>query len=98
MNMTDLAERVAGEHDIPKSRAAAIVRTVLDEVSLAVADGEKVTLAGFGVFERVFRPARETHNPATGGKVQVPDTHAVKFRAGALLKERANVSLKHGQA
>jgi len=94
MNMTDLAEHVAGEHGMPKSEAQRVVRTILDGISRAVADGEKVSLAGFGVFERVFRAARETHNPATGGKVAVPEKHVVKFRGGALLNERANVSLK----
>jgi|SRR5579863_5657114 len=95
MNMTDLADHVATEHGLPKSEAQRVVRTVLDGISRAVADGEKVSLAGFGVFERVFRAARQTRNPATGSPVDVPEKHVVKFRGGALLSERANHGLKH---
>jgi DNA-binding protein HU-beta len=67
--------------------AAAAVEAVLDAVTAALADGQRVALFGFGVFERVDRPARTARNPATGGTVEVPATAVPRFRPGVTLKK-----------
>ncbi len=67
--------------------AAAAVDAVLFAVQRAVSAGESVGLTGFGVFERVDRPARTARNPATGGTVQVAAGAVPRFRAGTAFRE-----------
>ena len=55
-----------------------------------MAAGEKVTLTGFGTFETVERSARTGINPATGEKILIPESKAVKFKAGKAFKEAVN--------
>ena len=65
MNKADLIEALA-ERLGDKKAATAAVEAVVDTVTRAVVKGEKVAIAGFGVFERVERAARTARNPATG--------------------------------
>jgi DNA-binding protein HU-beta len=54
----------------------------------AVSDGDKVTLVGFGSFERRDRKEREGRNPKTGEKMSIPATKVPAFSAGKLFKEK----------
>lgn len=89
MNKQELVDAV-GERLGDRKAAATAVEAVLDSVSGALADGERVSLFGFGVFERVERAARTARNPATGAAVQVPATSVPRFRAGQALKDAVN--------
>src|SRR4051794_41128099 len=70
-----------------KKAAAAAVEAVVDTIVRAVAKGEKVAIAGFGVFEKQVRNARMARNPATGAPVRIKKTAVPKFRPGAGFKE-----------
>lgn len=48
--------------------------------------GEDVRIAGFGSFRRVETKARTCRNPATGGTVEVPAGHKIKFKPAPALK------------
>ena len=89
MNKQQLVDAV-GERLGDRRTAAAAVEAVLDTVTGALADGERVALFGFGVFERVDRAARTARNPATGGTVEVPATSVPRFRPGQGLKDAVN--------
>ena len=89
MNKQQLVDAV-GERLGDRKTAATAVEAVLSTVSGALADGERVSLFGFGVFEKVDRPARTARNPSTGGTVQVPATSVPRFRAGQALKDAVN--------
>ena len=54
----------------------------------AVSEGDKVTLVGFGSFERRHRKEREGRNPKTGDKMVIPETEVPAFSAGKLFKDR----------
>ena len=86
MNKQQLVDAV-GERLGDRRTAAAAVDAVLDTVTGALADGERVALFGFGVFERVERAARTARNPSTGGTVEVPATAVPRFRPGQGLKD-----------
>lgn len=86
MNKAELIDAVA-EKVGDKKTATAAVEAVLETVQGAVARGEKVAVTGFGVFERVDRPARTARNPATGEQVQLEETSVPKFRPGAGFKD-----------
>jgi integration host factor subunit beta len=67
-----------------------IVAMVFDEVSAALARGERVELRGFGAFSVKSRGARVGRNPRTGEAVQVAAKHLPYFKTGKKLRERLN--------
>ena len=89
MNKQELVDAV-GERLGDRKAAAVAVEAVLGTVTSALADGERVALFGFGVFERVERGARTARNPSTGGTVEVPATSVARFRPGQALKDAVN--------
>jgi DNA-binding protein HU-beta len=86
VNKADLIETVKNRLGVEKRLADNAVEAVLDSIQRAVAAGEKVALTGFGVFEKIERPARMGRNPATGAAVRVKKTSVPKFRAGTQFK------------
>ena len=89
MNKRDLIDAISGRLGDKKSATEA-VNAVLDTIQDAVAKGDKVTITGFGVFEKSERPARTARNPATGATIQVPKSSVPKFRPGADFKALVN--------
>jgi len=67
-----------------------IVSTILDEISEALAEGNRVELRGFGAFSVKRRDARVGRNPRTGEAVQVEQKHIPFFKTGKQLRERLN--------
>ena len=86
MNKQQLIDAV-GERLGDRRTAATAVDAVLDTVTTSLAEGERVALFGFGVFEKVDRAARTARNPSTGGTVEVPATSVPRFRPGQALKD-----------
>ena len=70
-----------------KKAANDAVEGVIDTVTRAVAAGERVAITGFGVFEKVARPARTGRNPRTGASVKIKATTVPKFKAGQSFKD-----------
>lgn len=69
-----------------------IVSTIFDEITGALAKGERVELRGFGAFSVKRRPARVGRNPRTGESVQVDEKFVPFFKTGKELRERLNDS------
>ncbi len=69
-----------------------VVATVFDEISAALARGDRVELRGFGAFSVKERPARVGRNPRTGAAVEVGEKHVPFFKTGKDLRERLNRS------
>ena len=67
-----------------------IVSTVFEEISAALARGDRVELRGFGAFSVKHRPARIGRNPRTGARVQVAEKFVPFFKTGKELRERLN--------
>ena len=86
MNKTELVAAVATKADLSKKDAEAAVKAVLDAVTEALADGEKVALVGLGTFEVKERAARTGKNPRTGEAIEIPASKVPSFKAGAALK------------
>ena len=86
MNKTELVAAVAAKADLSKKDAEAAVKAVLDAVTEALADGDKVALVGFGTFEVKERAARTGKNPRTGEAIEIPASKVPSFKAGAALK------------
>ena len=92
MNKSQLVDRIAQQIEGGRSNASKAVDAVFDAIQEAVAEGEKVTITGFGVFERVERAARTGRNPATGEPVHVAASVVPKFRPGSEFKSSVSAS------
>jgi len=87
VNKAELVKAVEDRLQTDRRQAAAAVDSVIDIVVRSVAKGEKVAIAGFGVFEKRRRNARTARNPRTGAAVKVKATSVPAFRAGTAFKE-----------
>lgn len=85
MNKRELVDAVSEELG-SKRTASEAVNAVLEAIQSSVARGERVSITGFGVFEKADRPARTARNPATGDPVEVPATSVPRFRPGSDFK------------
>ena len=86
MNKAELIDALA-ERIGDKKTAGAAVDGLVDIVVRAVSKGDKVTISGFGVFEKRARAARTARNPRTGEAVKVKKTSVPAFRPGMNFKE-----------
>ncbi len=68
-----------------------IVTAIFDEITVALARGDRVELRGFGAFSVKRRDARIGRNPRTGESVRVSEKHVPFFKTGKQLRERLNV-------
>jgi len=75
-----------------------IVSTIFDEITAALARGERVELRGFGAFTVKHRNARTGRNPRTGVAVDVDEKSVPFFKAGKELRERVNIGPKPARA
>ena len=87
MNKSELIANVAEKSGLSKKAATEAVEAVLASISEALAEGEKVTLVGFGTFEVRQRAARKGINPSTGEPIDIPATQVPAFRAGKGLRD-----------
>jgi nucleoid DNA-binding protein len=86
MTKDELVEKIAGEAEISKKEAEAALKAVTSGITGALANGDSLTLVGFGTFSVSQRAARTGRNPQTGEALQIPASRGVKFKAGTALK------------
>jgi len=68
------------------------VKSVLEQMSAALAAGERIEIRGFGSFSLHFRAPRMGRNPKTGEAVALPGKHVPHFKPGKSLRERVNLT------
>jgi DNA-binding protein HU-beta len=83
-------EKVAEKTGKTKKEAGMIVDSVLQTISEALKNGDKVTLIGFGNFEVREYAARKGRNPQTGEEMFIEARKAPAFKPGKQLKELIN--------
>ena len=86
MNKAELIEALSAHYDGSKTEAAKALNAVVQTITYKTAAGEKVSITGFGVFEKVHRSARMVRNPRTGERKKAKATAVPRFRAGTDLK------------
>jgi len=96
LNKTDVIDSLETRLGDRKVATAAL-DGLIDIINRAVAKGEKVSITGFGSFERVTRSARIARNPRTGEQIRLKKTAVPKFRPGAQLKDVASGATKLGR-
>jgi integration host factor subunit beta len=70
------------------------VNSILECMSRALVDGERIEIRGFGSMSLHYRPPRIGRNPKTGEKVQVPEKYVPHFKPGANLRKRVDEGFK----
>ncbi len=88
MTKAELVEKMAKDADISKTAAGTALNSFVESVTKALKkkDG-KVTLVGFGTFQKTRRKARKGRNPQTGEVIKIKAANVVKFKAGKKLKD-----------
>ena len=66
------------------------VKTLLEMMSNALTEGERIEIRGFGSFSLHFRPPRLGRNPKTGDSVALPGKYVPHFKPGKELRDRVN--------
>lgn len=87
MTKTELIAIVAEKNEITKKDAERIVSSTLDAITADLVAGNRVSLAGFGIFETKTRAARTGHNPKTKEVIEIPASTSVGFKPSKTLKD-----------
>ena len=66
------------------------VKSILEQMSASLSNGERIEIRGFGSFSLHFRAPRLGRNPKTGEAVSLPGKHVPHFKPGKSLRERVN--------
>ena len=87
MTKKDLVTKVSTEANVDKKVCEAVINGVLDAITEALKEGDKVSLIGFGNFEVKTREARTGRNPQTGETIQIAASKLPAFKAAKALKD-----------
>ena len=90
MNKAELIELIANKTGTSKRQSEECVDLVIGAITKSVAKGEKVTLVGFGTFERRDRRARKGRDPRSGVSIDIPAKKVPAFSAGKQFKQAVN--------
>lgn len=91
MTKSELIERLIEKNpSIPAKVIEEAVKEVLEHISLALEEGQRVEVRGFGSFSLHYRQPRVGRNPKTGDSVKLEAKSVPHFKAGKELKERVD--------
>ena len=87
MNKNELINAVAERANLTKKDSEIAVSAVIDAITDALCDGDKVQLVGFGSFEVKKREARVGRNPKTNESMEIPASTLPTFKPAKALKD-----------
>lgn len=91
MTKSELIERIADQQDQLSPKDIELgVKLVLEEMSQALAIGERIEIRGFGSFSLHYRFPRTGRNPKTGEAVELEGKYVPHFKPGKELRDRVN--------
>jgi integration host factor subunit beta len=91
MTKSELIARLAARYpQLVAKDAEFAVKVILDALTDALAEGDRIEIRGFGSFALNYRPPRLGRNPKSGAKVQVPAKYVPHFKPGKELRERVD--------
>ena len=95
MMKSELIERIARKQShLAYKDVELAVKSLLEQMSNSLSNGERIEIRGFGSFSLHYRPPRAGRNPKTGDSVSLPGKHVPHFKPGKELRERVNDSMK----
>ena len=97
MTKSELVEIIAAKQtQLSIKDVELAVKTVIDEMAQALAQGRRIEIRGFGSFSLHFRAPRVGRNPKTGESVTLTAKNVPHFKPGKELRDQVNNSLKAG--
>ncbi len=91
MTKSELIEALsARQQHLAANDVELAVKSLLEQMTHALANGERIEIRGFGSFSLHFRPPRQGRNPKTGEAVALAGKHVPHFKPGKDLRERVN--------
>jgi integration host factor subunit beta len=91
MTKSELIELIAAKQShLPAKDVELAVKQILEIMSDALAQGQRIEIRGFGSFSLHFRPPRQGRNPKTGETVALAGKYVPHFKPGKDLRERVN--------
>lgn len=90
MNKAELIGSIADKSGLSKADAGKALDALVNTVTDALTDGDRVSLVGFGSWSVDERDARMGRNPRTGEEIQIAAKRVVKFKPGAGLSDAVN--------
>ena len=94
MTKSELIEKIASvQSQLSPKDVELAVKMMLDQMTDALADGDRIEIRGFGSFSLHYRSARLGRNPKTGEKVELSGKFVPHFKPGKELRERVNMGL-----
>jgi DNA-binding protein HU-beta len=90
MNMSELVTKIAEANSVSKAQAQAIVDSMLNSIMSAAANGEEISLPGFGKFKVKETPEREGRSPTSGEKIKIAASRKLAFSPAKAVKELLN--------
>ena len=89
MTKSELIARLAQRYpQLVAKDAEYAVKMILDAMTQALLEGNRIEIRGFGSFGLNYRPPRTGRNPKTGDAVALPGKHVPHFKPGKELRER----------
>jgi integration host factor subunit beta len=104
MTKSELIEHLAAKQEhLSYKEVELSVKTIMDEMALALAERKRIEIRGFGSFSLHYRASRIGRNPKTGGSVALDDKYVPHFKPGKELRDRviasaATVAIKKVEA
>lgn len=86
----DVIKLVAQKCGVTIISATNIIDTFFEEVKIEIANGGKINIPKFGIFESIVRSSRTGRNPQTGETITISASKAPKFKASLEFKKHAN--------
>jgi DNA-binding protein HU-beta len=86
VNKRDLVESIADDACITRAQAAKALEAFVRHVQSSLANGDRVTLVGFGTFAVSHRKARRVREPHSGTTVEIKERKVARFAPGAELR------------
>ena len=87
MNRKELVDAIQKHTAVARADVDRVLGSLIQHTQVAVKKGDRVSLVGFGTFERQDRRARTARNPRSGEPVKVKATKVPRFRAGQGFKD-----------
>jgi len=90
LNKADLIDSIYNQLDLPKTKSAHVVDSLLEIIKKTLEDGEDVLISGFGKFCVRKKNKRRGRNPHTGEDLMLGERRVVTFRCSGVLRDKVN--------
>lgn len=86
----ELVTKVSEQLGYTQSEVSDVLSAMLDAIIDVLAQGDRIEIRNFGVFETKWHNARLGRNPRTGARVSIAHKRVVQFKPGKIIKERVS--------